>query len=115
MDSIPESLKEHRARCAHALLSLEDTEADFQSILVNLQQIMKEARLGYNSERCNMKVEGGISTFNEQRPEILISCINAQLKIIDYLTKAVEKGIVPDNQIVVNIQSVNLEDTLLGL
>lgn len=112
MANSSEALKEYRARCAHILLTLDETESDLGSILVNVQQIMKEARLGFNSERCNVKIEGGISTFNEQRPEILVSCVNIQLKIIEILTKAVEKGEVPDNNIVVNIQSVNLEDTL---
>lgn len=108
-----ESLKAFLASASHTLASLEDTESDLGSVLVQINDLQQRAKKGFYSDRVNMKSDdGGVSRLNESMPAIELGCINAKLKvqslIVDYLTC----DEVQDTNITVNVVPRRLEDSL---
>jgi len=107
-----QSLKAYQARCAHLLLATDEYQADLGSILVQINELQKLAGEGFESDRVNMKADGGVSRLNEAMPAIVISCVNIKLKITDMLIEAVSTVDQPDTNITLNITTANAEDTL---
>ena len=107
------SLKAYRQRAAYLTMALDATESDIESILINTQDLLKRARMGFISQRVNMKSEdGGVSDLNEMLPAIEISCLQIQLKVNEMLMKILTADELPDTVTNVYIQPVNLEDRL---
>lgn len=107
-----ESINAYRSRCADLLGRLDETNADFEAILRDTQDLLTRAREGFHSDRVNMKVDGGISTLNEAMPAIEKACLDVKLKVNELLYKVCSDADQPDATVNLHLGALRLEDTL---
>lgn len=107
------ALAEYRQELKKLTLSLSNHNADFTSILRDVDDLQQRARGGFVSERVNMKSENeGVSALCEAKPEIEVACMSLKVKVNEVIVKMLSQEELPEGVTIVNIIPRNLEDVL---